>query len=139
MLRSEPRVLESDLFLGMISYLNGSGSTKEIANGIYEIGHFGGSHFLPGYERYPELSVEPYGVCDSYEQIIEACPELSAEGRAFVITLTPVYRNNQPKSGGWRWHKWGTYIGKHTPTAEYLHDEPEIEKIYCYHIYEAST
>jgi hypothetical protein len=47
-----------------------------------------------------------------------------------------VIKANQSHEGGWRWHKWGEYIGKYEPQYEYLYDEPEIEKVYVYHIYE---
>ena len=89
------------------------------------------------WEQYPELGeFNCYGVCDDYRQVLGQCPELEATGREFAITVTPVVKANQAESGGWRWHKWGPYIGTQTPTTEYLYDEPEIEKVYCYHIYE---
>jgi hypothetical protein len=43
---------------------------------------------------------------------------------------------NQPKEDGWRWRKWGQYIGALEPTCEYIADEPHIDKVYVYHIYE---
>lgn len=68
------------------------------------------------------LSINEYGVCDHYTQILEQCPELNDTGRTFLITLTyPVKRKNQPSSGV-RWHKWGPYIGSKNPQYEYLYD-----------------
>lgn len=137
MLIKEPRLLVSDPILSMIAAINGnSGVTKELATGLYEIGHFGNSEFMAGYDKYPELSVSAYGVCDDVEQLLRACPELEAPGREFVVTVTPVYKEAQPPSGGWRWHKWGPYIGSQTPQCEYLYDEPDIEQVYCYQVYE---
>ena len=138
MLRNESSVMHIDQIGAIIAITNGNDPhAKEIRTGVYEIGHFGSSCFLPGYEQYPiDLSVGPYGVCDDAEQLLEACPELEAEGREFVITLTPVLKANQGPAGGWRWHKWGDYIGTQKPQCEYLYDEPNIDKVYCYHIYE---
>ena len=33
---------------------------------------------------------------------------------------------------GWRWHKWGPYIGTQDPQCEYLADEPEIKEVFVY-------
>lgn len=119
-----------------------------LEKGVYEIGHFSGGYILDrewwlGDQRsfdaeYPVLgAIGPYGVCDTYDQILEQCPELKDDpARAFVIFLCKVSKDDQPSSGGWRWHKWGEYIGTHKPECEYLYDEPVVEAVFCYHIYE---
>ena len=38
----------------------------------------------------------------------------------------------------WRWHKWGPYIGTKEPKCEYLYDEPEIDKVVIFELYEIS-
>jgi hypothetical protein len=48
----------------------------------------------------------------------------------FVISFTRVLKSNQPSAGGWRWHN---------SQREYLHDEPSISEIFCYHIMEKVT
>lgn len=129
--------MRTDPILEMVARINGrSGNAREIRQGIYEIGHFGGSDFLRGYERYPKTTVGPYGVCDSVEQLLAACPELEAHGREFVVTVTTIRKADEPADGGWRWHKWGEYIGTQNPQCEYIHDEPSIEQVLCFHIYE---
>lgn len=77
-----------------------------------------------------------YGVCDNWEQIVETWPELEDDPRHFIIALQEIRRDEQPERGGWRWHKWGEYIGTQDSQMEYLHDEPEIETVYVFHIYE---
>jgi len=123
----------------------GPAQPERLDKGIYRIGHFGSSDWLPEFEPYPVLDFEAskpweeissYGVCDSYEQILEKCPGIVTSSRQFLITITPIVKALQPPSGGWRWHKWGPYIGKHTPTTEYLYDEPEINMVLVYHVYE---
>lgn len=137
MLIDEPKALESNAVLAMVaSVRGGAAETLKRTTGIYEIGHFGSSHYLYGYNHYPELSVEAYGVCDNVEQLLKKCPELEVPGRQFVVTLSRVRKSEQPAVGGWRWHKWGEYIGTQHPRHEYLHDEPDIEEVFCYHIYE---
>jgi hypothetical protein len=40
-----------------------------------------------------------------------------------------------PKSG-WRYHKWGDYIGSQNPQSEYLYDDTHIDAVWTFHIYE---
>lgn len=133
MLVDEPMALMVDPILAIIG--NGK-SCRHLDTGCYEICHFGSSDFLRGYERYPDVSVGAYGVCDSLEQLKTKCPELSDPDRKFVVTLTEVRKDDQPRDGGWRWHKWGSYIGDHEIQYEYLYDEEDIDRVFCFHIYE---
>jgi hypothetical protein len=142
MLISEPKALKLDPIAAIIGSMNGNTKPPiEIMPGVYERPDFGGSNFLPDYEQFnydPEnqLSIGEYGVCDNIQQILEQCPELENDlDRQFVITVTPVLKKNQSNRGGWRWHKWGEYIGNKVPQCEYLFDEPEIDGVLVYHIY----
>ena len=148
-----------DPIFAMIASINGNEpQTSEERVGIYRIGHFGSSDFMRGWESYPEFDPIPvrddmsakmkedawdgtvgrnaYGVCDSLEQLLAHFPELEAPGREFVVTLTEVRKADQPSSGGWRWHKWGPYIGTFDHQYEYLYDEKGIESVLIFHIYE---
>lgn len=144
MLVDEATVTWPDPILGMVAQVNKRGASERITQGIYEIGHFGSSHWLPNFEHWPQLPdkfdrISPlgcFGVCDNVEQIIARCPELVTSPRQFLITVHRVVRSEQEPDGGWRWHKWGDYIGVHSPTTEYLYDEPEIEQVLVFHIYE---
>lgn len=78
-----------------------------------------------------------YGVCDNYQQIFEKCPEIKeSTDRYFLVSVMPVRKEEQSPDGGWRWHKWGPYIGDGEPTMEYLYDEPDFDVVYCYHLFE---
>jgi hypothetical protein len=143
MLIDEPKVMNSgtDPVLAMIAMVNGrDATTKRLQQGIYEVGHFGSTRFLrEGYEHYPDLGeYDSYGVCDGMENLLDRMPILQSPDRSFVVTLTKVKRDvsNKGQGGGWRWHKWGEYIGTHQPTTEYLDDEPLIECVYVYRVYE---
>ncbi|MHA1169977.1 MAG: hypothetical protein ACTSRU_19285 [Candidatus Hodarchaeales archaeon] len=76
-----------------------------------------------------------YGVCDNIDQILKRYPELEQPDRYFMVTLKEIRREDQPDRGGWRWHKWGEYIGDQKSEHEYLYDE-EIDSVICFHIYE---
>lgn len=90
-----------DPLLHLIALVGGNSSAVvRISTGIYEIGHFGCSDFLKTFERYPQFDnyFDSCGVCDYWEQIIKACPEISeSEKRKFLITLTPVIKAEQPQ------------------------------------------
>lgn len=94
-------------------------------------------------DEWPDFEVQdgsvadcPYGVCDYPGQVLVHAPQLMDSERKFVLLHTRVWKFDQPSSGGWRWHKWGPYIGVFEPTTEYLYDEPEIEEVFGYHVYE---
>ena len=120
---------------------NPSITYRQLQEGVYHSDFSFQLHSLEGrnsgYTNSPELpSGWYYGVCDSVENLLERIPELVTSEREFVVLLTEIDRDTQPEEGGWRWHKWGDYIGTQTPTCEYIYDEPIIDLVYCYHIYE---
>jgi len=139
MLIHEEKVLRPYPILDLLAAAGGrTDPPRELLTGVYEIGHFGSSDFLAdAYERYPDVSVGPYGVCDTVRQLLDACPELEKDPqREFVVTVTPIRRADESPSGGWRWHKWGAYIGTQCPQHEYLYDDTHIDEVLVYHIYE---
>ena len=88
--------------------------------------------------------VEQYGVADSIEQIKKFYKkQIKSKTEKIVIALTPVCQDkeNKGKGGGWRWHKWGRYIGNLNPQCEYLDDEEfgdDFKYILCFHMYYVS-
>lgn len=138
MLISEPMMLRRDAILEIIAKCAGQPEIgRELQPGIYQVGHFGSSADMPGYEHYPDnLSVGSYGVCDSVANLLAKCPELESSDRKFVVRMTQIKKATQSPAGGWRWHKWGEYIGEGEPTCEYLYDEPIIIAVYVYSIFE---
>tara|TARA_Y100000310_G_C20444902_1_gene697881 strand:+ start:93 stop:428 length:336 start_codon:yes stop_codon:yes gene_type:complete len=76
-----------------------------------------------------------FGVCDSIDQVFDRHPDIQESAQRFVVALTLERKEEQPSDGGWRWHKWGEYIGTQEPQFEYLFDEPEIEQVYTYGVY----
>ena len=74
-----------------------------------------------------------YGLCDNATQVVEYYNKLKAEGHMkgnHVILLSFMGRNS-----GWRWHKWGSYIGNFEPRCEYFEDEDEsIHFVYAFDI-----
>jgi hypothetical protein len=87
-------------------------------------------------QHYDEDSPEDYGVCDQPMQVIQRWPQIATDERPFILAFDKVRRADQPAEGGWRWHKWGRYIGNREPKHEYLYDEPEIDSVYLFQIYQ---
>ena len=60
--------------------------------------------------------------------------------RKYAVGFNPIKQDPNNPGGGWRWHKWGGYIGKHNICCEYLDDEDlsDINQDYIlvFHIYE---
>ena len=78
------------------------------------------------YKIFPNYEKVTYGVADNIQQIKEYYKEEVADiNKKYVITVTPVWqeKENKGKGRGWRWHKWGEYIGILDSQCEYLDDE----------------
>jgi hypothetical protein len=118
-------------------------SVEEVGHGIYKFGTWPSSAFMKSWEHYPILSGDDsffgssYGVCDNPEQILaKFYSDLMDPAREFIIVLVEVKRADQEPQGGWRWHKWGEYIGTQNPQNEYLYDDTHIDSVLTYSIYE---
>lgn len=121
--------------------LGGGNLRRVIDPGIY-VGHLNAYHDIEVYLdglRFDDLEIEgieDYGICDSPKQFAEDCGSLiDADPRPLVVVMTCIAKADEPEREGWRWHKWGPYIGRGEPTTEYLYDEPEFDEVYVYHIY----
>lgn len=57
--------------------------------------------------------------------------ELYPEYR-LVLLMTPHVNAKDCGWGGWRWHKWGEYLGVHEPKHEYLSCEQGIDYVLSY-------
>ena len=115
--------------------------------------NFGHTYLDDNFDKFPERAlaridgVEPwkwvtesnvsYGVCDSVEQFLASAvfAYYSVRPEEFLATLVEIKKSDQPNRGGWRWHKWGSYIGQHDIQHEYLDDEEGIESVFCFSIY----
>ena len=76
-----------------------------------------------------------YGVADSVDQFIELYGKFIEESpHSFAVGFTMARRSNQPAQGGWRWEKWGRYIGTQDSKADYLYDEPTIESVVVFSV-----
>lgn len=83
-----------------------------------------------------------YGVADNASQVLDYYEHLLTQygdymnNRKFIITMTPIFREDEPEDGGWRWHKWGQYIGEFEHKCEYLYDEQGIDYVWVFTILE---
>ena len=76
-----------------------------------------------------------FGVCDSIDQVFDRHPDIQESAPRFVVYLQTLRKEEEPRHEGWRWHKWGEYIGTQEPQFEYLFDEPDIEQVYVYEVF----
>lgn len=83
------------------------------------------------------------GVADNFSQISNYLKEKFEKieqdnndiDASVVITATPILKSCEPADGGWRWHKWGKYIGLRNPKNEYIHDEDDtINVVWCFSV-----
>lgn len=82
------------------------------------------------------LPIPGYGVCDTPEQFLELYRErLDASPRRFILSFVLLDKSD-PNCHGWRWHKNGPYIGVQHPQCEHFGDEPEIQQVCMFHVYE---
>lgn len=76
-----------------------------------------------------------FGVADNLSQIYSHYDNLlSNPNQDYLILMVPEFKCAQSPEDGWRWHKWGNYIGVQNPQCEYLYDEPDIDLVYTYRI-----
>jgi hypothetical protein len=111
--------------------------------GLIEIFHFASDIMLYGQNgdwKFKVEGISKYGVCDSIEQFIGKFKDLlEKEPRNLAVFFTHIAKDpeNAGNGGGWRWHKWGEYVGEGEPTTEYLDDEPEFENgVYTYKVHD---
>lgn len=135
----------------------GSAGATRLAKGFYQISHFSFDHLYPGQlvdrwrdfklededrwdlpNKLVEMGIDTYGVCDTPEQFIQRYKQkLDNLPEKVVVSFTVVRKDEQSPEGGWRWHKWGQYVGEKKPQHEYLYDEgPEITQATCFHVYQ---
>lgn len=125
--------------------------TTRLRPGVWIIRHFNldisiwGMNAPKYYMGYPYLGniddeLNCYGVCDTPEQFLTRyADKLHADPRSFMMSFTHAEKapENRGLGGGWRWHKWGPYIGNGKPKYEYLDDEDEFQGgVYVYHVYQ---
>ena len=79
-----------------------------------------------------------YGVADNIEQIKKYLKKyIDVPDEKYIIAVTPVFQH-KGEADGWRWHKWGPYIGTLNPQCEYLDDEDfgdDFEYVLCFELY----
>ncbi len=56
--------------------------------------------------------------------------------RKWVVAVHPVFREHEPERDGFRFEKWGPYVGTRKLTRDYLYQCTDIEYICVWHIYQ---
>lgn len=152
----DPKFVKIDDSMSMVLGIIGDGdpTPRRLGVGVYEVDHFNFELYLQDvgsfqkdgkhskWLEYPEISEVNefnccYGVCDSPDQFLNHSIGLNItySERRFTVSFSRISKGEQGE-GGWRWHKWGPYIGNQDPQCEYLADEPKIQEVYVFHIFE---
>lgn len=64
------------------------------------------------------------GVCDNIDQILKTHHDIIIDtNKKYAIVTHKIYQHDQPSKMGWRWKKFGPYIGEHDIGTEYLYNE----------------
>lgn len=83
------------------------------------------------------------GLSDNATQILDRIKFLASEDKEindefkkkeFVVLMTPIFKMHQPEKDGWRWEKWGAYIGVYDEPGGYLVHNEGIDYVYVYAI-----
>ena len=114
-----------------------SNAFRRVAKGIFESGGFGASSFLENVlnANSYSLMINLYGVADNWQQVLKKKKEFVKSKEKFVMTFSEIKQSDQPEKDGWRWNKWGMYIGDKNPRYEYLYDEKGIESVIIFHFH----
>lgn len=121
------------------TYIPQTDSTFLVETGIYRDNfdfNFSEDDSIEELER-----IRDYGVADNVEQIKTYFNKyINNLTEKYIISITPVFQHKENKGewGGWRWHKWGEYIGTLNPQCEYLDDEEfgeNFQYVLCFNIY----
>lgn len=122
------------------------GAVERIETGFYWASNFGNLLRDFGYkiQDFPECDspgdwTNSYGVADTLDQVKEYLkPFIDHPTRMFIVSMDKVVRDpeNKGRGGGWRWHKWGPYIGTFEHQCEYLDDEEGIDQVLLFHVTE---
>ena len=83
-----------------------------------------------------------YGIADNVEQIKDYLKKyIDVPDEKYIIAVTPVFQH-KGEADGWRWHKWGPYIGTLNPQYEYLDDEnfgDNFKYVLCFELYKVKS
>lgn len=79
------------------------------------------------------------GLADNEDQVLARFKHLENHKGKFVIEMHPVLRKNEPELHGFRFHKWGEYIGDFDINREYLYDQKDMDVIYVFSIIPLSS
>lgn len=85
--------------------------------------------------KYMKENPNYYGVADNYDQVLKKNKKILKSKDKYILTFFTIERKNEPETGGWRWHKWGEYIGNQNPCHEYIYDDTHIDSVIIYHFH----
>lgn len=150
-LKTPPRMVYRDPIADVLALVNdGDPEPVEHAPGIVQVPHWNpdmlgykiSTRWNQDFSQYLHyiLDVPEFGVCDSPQQFLDRYGKvLEDDQHLYAVFMVHVRKDTQDPKGGWRWHKWGEYVGTGEPTTEYLYDEPGFpDGVWTFHVYEVT-
>lgn len=139
-----PKLKNNPELMSILSLIGQGGTPEQLETGIFISPSFSfGNSIGDNHDEYFNFHSDgeylgSYGVCDTVDQVKEKYAKwLNDPELKFCVSFTKVIKSEQPPSDGWRWCKWGEYIGTKESKCEYIYDEEDdIQEVYCYHIYQ---
>ena len=141
MIASAPMKMTDPVMTCVLRAIGEGGIEQTWQEGLIEISHFSPEHTYAVFDNWDVDGIDGTldGVSDTSQQAIEYARKLVGDDpRTFCVFVTHIVKDqsNRGQGGGWRWRKWGEYIGSGTPEHEYLDDEDGFDEgVYVFGIY----
>lgn len=88
-------------------------------------------------EKFGHLGLkDEYGMADNYEQLLKYYPELLNGDKKHIVLTEWLYRDDENRDSGFRYHKNGPYLGEKEIRSEYFNNDTHIDKILLFNILE---
>lgn len=88
---------------------------------------------IHAYKHDNETDIDKYFDGEDLVQFMDAMEEQNSD-YGFVLLLTPIVNEHNGEWGGWRWCRYGEYIGHHKIKHEYLNDEEGIDFVFTWEL-----
>ena len=85
------------------------------------------------YQHNDETNIDKYFEGENLVQFMDAMEKQNCE-YGFVLLLTPIVNEHNGEWGGWRWCRYGEYIGHHKIKHEYLNDEKGVDFVFTWEL-----
>jgi len=83
-----------------------------------------------------ENGKKPYGICDSYEQVLYNFEEIKSSKKEYFILLKRIKKEDITKEKEYKYSSWGGYYGSFPIKEDFFSLEEGLDQIFAFHIME---